>query len=1358
MSYLDQDDAKLIDDIYKRKEFYWTKQWDIKKDNNYSDIIPRFVLDDLIDKSLNLKLSSYQLFVKNFMNINTPYKKLLLKWMTGTGKTIGSLSIAMNFINQYRMENEIGISEIGSVVIISFSKPIYQRELLKYPEFGFISKAEKSFMEKLERIASTGSEFDRLRYKDFRTKIKKRFSNRSKNGFFKFYGYKEFVNALLVTDVNINDLSEDKIRQYINEGKINYDPDVVKLFKNSLMICDEIHNVYNSQEKNNWGIAIQAILDIESSCRAVFVTATPLNNSPTEIVDLLNMLAPTKKRLTRSDFFDSGNTLKPGALEKIGKLSRGRVSFLQDVNPKYYPSISIEGEKLEHIPYLSFIRCPMSEYHYHTYKSDYTGVLAPDGQYILDFVIEDPENPDIGIYKTDEIKTALTTANQTWKDKYGINFIKGKITGDFMERDRLIKYSTKYVAMLDEIMKIIKSGGGKIFIYHNYVHMSGVMFIEQVLLRNGIIDEFSASSDNTICMRCGLIKKLHKNTVKMGGSEGSGSDTKESDGSDIKIYKDCAIWKFDDSEVVLELKKKSVSCGDTICYFDIDEFYYVPVGNLADALLDHSKLFDTSLLEIMTRLDKSVIFQLTDYCKRIKNKLLKMNYTNLIKDGYEFFISPQPHQQPPLTHGAGEIISFTNKVLPPSDPEHLFVPTRFIILHNEIEKSRLEQSLEKYNSIRNNDGNQFFILLGSRIMKESHNTNSIRNQFIMNRPINIPTLIQIRGRTVRKGSHNSLPPNQRNVNIKIFTSCLPIKYETGPDRGKYVMSHEEEKYKEKVFSFKTIQEIEKVLHENAIDSGINQSMINQSGQIGQNGQTEKKHEYDHDPLSPLKFIPKMATNINKEFKLDELNLSTFNIYHRKKEIDTIKFIIKRLFIEISGVWEHNDLFEAIKGSSRYENEINVRLIDENNFIIAIDQLVWHNTLQYVEPFIKTTDEVNSIIDRLYDSSDKIITLPGGQDSLILEIPDGKKTMYILFPINNNEPYMDLELPYRIIKSTSNNIINMNNFMKTKRIDFDYDDKKKLFYNKFADIPIENMENVVCEYGTNFHMKFIEECIEYVFRAWVDPKSKRHDYHEFYFKMIYYYDLLSLIIWAHTIKPKLFKDYANFVNVVKSKDIKLKLMAKYEKRQEEYDINPEDSDELSSSGIINLLKTSINRSSNIWIPREFREEYDKILEACNTLYDGRKKKSDKFEKVDANLLPVGHFISNFPKIYKFDEGFTEDPTYSQSDVSYIENDLIIGYDDRTKTGVHIRFKLRAPNQNIKKYKDARLIEKGVVCKSKTKSELRKIATIIGVENVPKINVEDLCSVIRTKLIRMELVERIKKTNIKYFYFHYEDHVV
>ena len=80
MAYLDQNDENLVEDLLMRKEFYWTKQWDHgKKQNFLDDVIPRFMMEDEINRSGYLKLLGHQLFVENYMNPNTEYKRLHIK-------------------------------------------------------------------------------------------------------------------------------------------------------------------------------------------------------------------------------------------------------------------------------------------------------------------------------------------------------------------------------------------------------------------------------------------------------------------------------------------------------------------------------------------------------------------------------------------------------------------------------------------------------------------------------------------------------------------------------------------------------------------------------------------------------------------------------------------------------------------------------------------------------------------------------------------------------------------------------------------------------------------------------------------------------------------------------------------------------------------------------------------------------------------------------------------------------------------------------------------------------------------------------------------------------------------------------
>ncbi len=105
----------------------------------------------------------------------------------------------------------------------------------------------------------------------------------------------------------------------IDDGYITINLPFLELFKDSFIICDEIHNVYNSQTLNNYGNALKYILYYykNTNLKLLLLSATPINNKPTEVIDLLNILIPQDKiknfnnkyfdrdsyTLTKKDFF-----------------------------------------------------------------------------------------------------------------------------------------------------------------------------------------------------------------------------------------------------------------------------------------------------------------------------------------------------------------------------------------------------------------------------------------------------------------------------------------------------------------------------------------------------------------------------------------------------------------------------------------------------------------------------------------------------------------------------------------------------------------------------------------------------------------------------------------------------------------------------------------------------------------------------------------------------------------------------------------------------------------------------------------------------------------------------------------------
>lgn len=1280
MSYpIDPSNVKNLRDILSRKEFSQLKLnqeylSDMKANEN--------TLESEIQEGGNLRMLSQQNFVRNWINPSTPFLRLLMKHSTGTGKTIGSLGIAMEFIKHYR-QMAVFTDATPSVFVIGFSKHVFVKELLRHPEFGFISHEEMTEYGKLKKLANSGTQADKDALMDFEMRIKKRLSNKQLGGFFKFYGYKEFFNRLFIFSEDTTDkskLSEEEIYDGIKSGWITLNYDLIKSVANSLIICDEIHNVYNSVEINNYGIALQMILDLYDSpdyvsektipvkeiellrnsiVKIVYMSATPINNSPTELIDLLNLLIPLsrlpgRKKLTKESFFVDNRNLKKGALDEIRNIVRGYISFFHDFNPKYYPKHVIEGKEialpakvqrsdakerkkgeivgptLTKIPYLRFIRCKMSPYHWKTYKEVYEGTLPPDGQTLVDMVLPNPDGK-IGLFRTKEIIHGIGMATNKWKEHNQIEIVKQSVgnteidilTGEFMNIKNIGTYSAKFEQLMLDAIENIKMNGGKVMIIHQHVKMSGVLFIQEMFRRNGILDEFSSPIDNTLCVHCGKPMSQH-HTPK----ETTSPKTKS--------------------------KKKKLGNAET----------------------------------------------------------------------------------------------------------HEFKPVRSIILYGEVDKHSMDVSIDKYNSPDNLDGKNFMFAIGSKMIKESYDFKAVQHFWVVSPPNNIPALEQMYGRPIRKNSHVLLPPEKQVVYSRIYVSSTP----DGTD-----LSYEEKRYYEKLKDYLVIQQINKIFNENAIDSVIHRNIIFPPKALKEIISSSKEGH-----------IGNLYFDAPSELAVSKIDGTTAEIFHSDKEIEQILLIIKRLFIEQSPVWKYEDLWAMVQ-QPPFEIYVNPSMFSEENFVIALESLVYSLEKQVD---VYTTDTLESSmrdVDRLFDSLDKKIIKNGVECQIIY-----KNGYYMLFPNDNifntksyisdeykkdlnrmkqtaqlglpivetiGYPEIDLDGWFRFPEKVENTVFNITGYLKTSNIS--YNNMKYKFFSRFKNTPVYKLPVSVEVYGMDFHSHLIEDAIQYVFSILTNVKEPRSELHEFYFKMLYFYDKLDMIVFADMV-PEKYKDYISKAKL-KIPDIHAG-KKKYEILKEDHKYNA-------------FLMTSIVKSAT-------ESSSDFQIDRLNAFIDESRspEKNDhsgkQIVRVFANMLPVGHFLTkgvgvSIPRLYDPEENTWNLSTdfIEKHQVEGIENDLIVGYYEKNPTGIDVKFKVRPPIHKITKHADSRMIERGSVCSTHKKEELFAIAKSLDI-NLDNVSIKEVCDLIKHELMYREIQSRRKaqhdpskrKTRVRWFYLHFEQQPV
>jgi hypothetical protein len=340
--------------------------------------------------------------------------------------------------------------------------------------------------------------------------------------------------------------------------------------------------------------------------------------------------------------------------------------------------------------------------------------------------------------------------------------------------------------------------------------------------------------------------------------------------------------------------------------------------------------------------------------------------------------------------------------------------------------------------------------------------------------------------------------------------------------------------------------------------------------------------------------------------------------------------------------------------------------------------------------------------------------------------------YMIFPLKNGIPDIKPNVSY-IQKQEMTNRIDVFNFIKDKTNILDYGSKKMKFFQTYKDVSFSKIGQALTEYNKEFHTQFIQDTITYIFNIWTSP-TEESEFHDFYFKMLYYYNTMGIIIFADYIKDmKIYENYDEYV--LKSKaELKSNLF-----------------DSIAESSLKAILASDIDNTTKVSNYINESKEYMKKVP--------HNEKNKVIIKVLPSILPVGHFIDEIPLFYHPKTGWTQNAEYVESVEEYVENDIIIGFFEKAQNSLDIKFKLRKPIQRIKIKRDKRLTEKGAICKTYTKDKLLKFAKQLDIQLLDT-SIPNLCNEIKNRLCQLELDERRKRTskgrrsNVKWVYYFFE----
>ena len=336
--YPDLNDPRFNDKIAQHKEFA-----DTKYDGAIHDIKKQA---ELLCKA-KFELMPHQIFVKNFLSLQTPYNSLLLYHGLGSGKTCSSIGIAEEmraYMKQMNITQRILIVASPNVQTNFRLQLFDERKLQLIPGSDGLWNIEScvgnSLLKEINPTSLKGMTQEKVI-----SSVK-----RIINQYYLFIGYGQLSNyifsAIKRSTANVENMTKQQRKRILIKS-------IRELFDNRLIIIDEVHNIRlssDNKEKKKTALLLMQVAKHSQNMRMVLLSATPLFNSYKEIIWLVNLMNINDKRATIeiSDVFDADGHFREPQTSENGQITEsgrdllirkltGYISYVRGENPYTFP-------------------------------------------------------------------------------------------------------------------------------------------------------------------------------------------------------------------------------------------------------------------------------------------------------------------------------------------------------------------------------------------------------------------------------------------------------------------------------------------------------------------------------------------------------------------------------------------------------------------------------------------------------------------------------------------------------------------------------------------------------------------------------------------------------------------------------------------------------------------------------------------------------------------------------------------------------------------------------------------------------------------------------------------------------------
>jgi hypothetical protein len=286
-------------------------------------------------QSADFDLLTHQKIVRDYLNLYTPYRGLLLYHGLGAGKTCTSIAIAEGMKSNKR----VFVLTPASLKMNFFSEmkkcgdPLYKKN--QFWEFVSID-GNPEYVGILSRALSVSTDFIRKKGGAWLVNIQKE-ANFTELSTEQQTAIDEQLNEMIrskYTDINYNGMNRNKLN--LLTGDMTRNP-----FDNSVVVIDEAHNfvsriVNKIKSPDSISFILYDLLLKATNAKVVLLTGTPIINYPNEIGILYNILRGYIKSWTM--------TVNVKTAEKVNTDSI--ITMLDKANLRTFDLVEYSGNKL----------------------------------------------------------------------------------------------------------------------------------------------------------------------------------------------------------------------------------------------------------------------------------------------------------------------------------------------------------------------------------------------------------------------------------------------------------------------------------------------------------------------------------------------------------------------------------------------------------------------------------------------------------------------------------------------------------------------------------------------------------------------------------------------------------------------------------------------------------------------------------------------------------------------------------------------------------------------------------------------------------------------------------------------------